>query len=58
MQTAKELKAQKLEEIKTLGLELKDEGLPAREIYAKVKENGYKISDKTLFNLLKDENGK
>ncbi|MGK0255478.1 MAG: hypothetical protein ACI81I_000074 [Arcobacteraceae bacterium] len=56
-QTAQELKAIRLKEIKTLGLQLKKEGLPFRKIHEKIEEK-YKISYKSCFDLLKDEDGK
>ena len=53
-QTAKELKAIRLQNIKTLGLELRAAGNTHRETHEKVKEAGYKINHEVLFNLLKD----
>ena len=53
-QTAKELKALRLEEIKTLGLNLRADGLGYREIHVKIREANYKISYDKLFQLLKD----
>ncbi len=53
-QTAKELKALKLEEIKTLGLKLRADGLNFRAIHGAIIKAKYKISYDALFKLLKD----
>ena len=51
-QIAQELKALKLQEIKTLGLRLRAEGLAFRDVHGAVKAK-YKISYDALFKLLK-----